>query len=314
MISRAQKLRLAVFLLIGFSILLFIIILLLGSRITERRDYYQIVFEETSVFGLQIGSAVLYRGIRIGRVENIEIDRNRISDIIVSISVIHGTPIKADQEATMIMVGITGLKQIELRGGTNASAFLKSGDTIPTGRTLMDDLTDRAEAMAYRVEAIMDNLIEFTNKENQERFASILENINKTVSETQNSIVNTILNVNDITTELNLALVVVSDILVKLDNVMDQERLNTIMANTETITTRLAEVDYTQVGSTIELLNESIQRITLMISRIDSVVQRNSPDLTAIVEELRETMENLNEFTRIITEDPSILIRSRRHN
>ena len=314
MVSRSQKVRLGFFLVIGFSILLFIVFILLGNRLTERRDYYNIVFEETSVFGLQIGSAVLYRGIRIGRVEDIQIDRNQISDIIVSISVAHGTPIKADQEATMVLVGITGLKQIEIRGGTNDSAFLRSGDTIQTGRTLMDDLSDRAEAMAYRIEHIMDNLIEFTGRENQERFTSILSNIDKMVTDSQASLTNTIVNINEITTELSISMTIATDIMEKLDYVMDQDRLYKIMTNTETITTRLAEVDYSQIDSTITLLNESIQRATLMIARIDALVQRNSPDLTLIIEELRETLENLNEFSRIITEDPSILIRSRRHD
>jgi hypothetical protein len=49
-----------------------------------------------------------------------------------------------------------------------------------------------------------------------------------------------------------------------------------------------------------------------MVSRLDAVVQKNSPDLNSIIEELKETVENLNEFTRLIADDPSLLIRSSR--
>ena len=314
MVSRAQKVRLAVFLIVGFSILFTILILLLGSKITEKRDFYQIVFEDTSVARLQIGSAVLYRGIRIGRVETIQIDRNRITDVVVSISILHETPIKADQEATLVTAGITGIKQIELRGGTNESPFLQPGDTIPTGRTLFDNLTDRAEALAYRVEQILDNLVEITNRPNQDKLSSILGNMDSIVSEAQGSMIDTVSNISDITAELSIAMVVITDILVKIDHIFDEDKIYNIISNTETITTSMAEIDFSQVNTIVESMNGSIQRASQLISRIDTLVQRNSPDLNSIIEELRETLENLSEFSRIISDDPSILIRSRRQN
>ena len=314
MVTRSQKIRMASFLIIGFSILLIIIILLIGSEFTERRDLYQIVYEDTSVAGLQIGSAVLFRGIRIGRVEAINIDRESINSIIVTISVVSGTPVKSDQLATLVSVGITGIKQIELSGGTNESPFLKSGDTIIAGRTLFDSLTDSAEIMVYRIEQVLENLVAFTGSANQERFSSILQSIDQVTTDTELSIISTIKNVDIITDELTVATAAAKEILVKLNDLLSDDRVSNIISNTETISASLAEIDFSKTNDILERTNEAINRAALTIARIDAVVQRNSPDLTAIIEELREALENLSEFTRVITEDPSILIRSRRHD
>ena len=318
MVSKAQKIRLAVFLIIGFTILLSIIIMLLGSKITEKRDIYQIVYEDTSVAGLQIGGAVLYRGIRIGRIEEIEIDRNNISNIIVKISIKHETPVKADQEATLVAVGITGLKQIELSGGTNESAFLKPGDTILAGKSLFDNISDKAEVLAVKIEQIMDNIINITHKSNQEKLDNIISNIDLIIADSQKPLTQTMKNIDEITSELALATVTANDILSKLDYIIDSDKISNILTNTETITTNIAGVDIknieAQANITITRLNDAILKATNMISRLDAIVQKNSPDINATIEELRETIENLNEFTRLITDDPSILIRSRRTN
>ena len=318
MITKAQKVRLAVFFIIGFSVLLIVFVLLLGSKITEKKDYYRIIYEDSSVAGLQIGGAVLYRGIRIGRIENIEIDRNQISNIVISISVAAGTPIKADQEAILIMVGITGLKQIQLIGGSNDAPFLKSGDIIPTGRTLFEGIADRTEVLADKIEIIMDNIISITSQKNQEKLSNIIDNIDIIINQSQQPIVQTMSNIQEITVHLTTTTAMVNDLLVKLDQLFEEEKINNIVKNTETITNQLANIDInlleTQINEVLRSLNETIQRTTTMITRIDGAVQKNSPEISDIIEELRETVENLNEFTRLLADDPSLLIRSSRRS
>jgi len=312
MVSRAQKVRLAVFFLIGFTILLSIIISLLGSRFTEKRDNYFISFENTSVQGLQIGGAVLYRGIRIGRIDDIQIDSERIQDIIVQVSVKRGTPIKADQVATMVNIGITGLKQIELSGGTNEAPFLTAGSQIIAGRSLFDNITDTAEILTAKLEIIVDNIIELTNAQNQEKFANILHNIDVVVGESQKPLVSTMSNIESISAELKVAMVAAKEMLDKINTSMDAERVARISGNIETVSTSLSEVDFAQLNVTVERINDTINRTNLTMTRIDSLIQKNSADLSASIQELRESLENLNEFTRLISEEPSLLIRSRR--
>lgn len=316
MVTKAQKIRLAVFLVIGFTILSVIFVLLLGSKLTEKRDFYTIVYDDTSVAGLQIGGAVLFRGIRIGRVEDVTIDKQNITNIIVTISIKHGTPIKEDQEAKLVTVGITGLKQIELSGGTNESDFLKPGDVIPSGRSLFEDISDKAEVLTLKIEAIMDNLIEITNVSNQRKISNIIENVDNIIAESRTPIKQSIENIDELTAELTIATINANHILLKINEIIDTEKIAKIIDNTEQITDNLAAVDVKviekNVNDTIKNLNEAIVKVNVILNRVDAMVQKSAPDVSYTIEELRDTVENLSEFIRLLNEDPSILWRSRR--
>ncbi|MCK9331060.1 MAG: MlaD family protein [Candidatus Cloacimonetes bacterium] len=315
MITKAQKVRLAVFLIIGFFILIMILALLLGSKLSEKRDFYKISYDDTSVAGLQIGGAVLYRGIRIGRVEDIEIDKKNITNIIVTISIKAQTPIKADQEAKLVIVGITGLKQIELSGGTNESPYLKPGDMIPAGRSLFDNLSDTAEVLTMKIEIIMDNLIAITNPNNQEKLSNILTNVDNIIAESRTPIKQSFENIDELTAELTIASINLNHIMSELNKTIDFNKIGKIVDNAEQISNNLAQIDIPEIEKsvllTINNLNEAINKTNMILFRVDGVIQRNSPDINATIEELRETVENLSEFVRLLNEDPSILWRSR---
>ena len=250
MITRDQKIRLGMFLIIGFSVIFAIIVTLLGTRFTNRMDTYRVVFEDTSVLGVQVNSAVLYRGIRIGRIDSIEIDRERINNIIIHISVNRGTPIKADQEAVFVMVGITGLRQIEIRGGTDDSQYLKSGDTIKAARTFFENVSDRTEVLVYRVERLLDNLISLTSRENQEHFDNILTRIDDILTISQDPIIETVNNINIISKELAEATTALT---VQISN---------IVANVDSITTVIANTD---LNSLITQINDSVLRASNLL-------------------------------------------------
>jgi phospholipid/cholesterol/gamma-HCH transport system substrate-binding protein len=315
MVTKAQKVRLAVFLIIGFFILIMILALLLGSKLSEKRDFYKISYDDTSVAGLQIGGAVLYRGIRIGRVEDIEIDKKNITNIIVTISIKAQTPIKADQEAKLVIVGITGLKQIELSGGTNESPYLKPGDMIPAGRSLFDNLSDTAEVLTMKIEIIMDNLIAITNPNNQEKLSNILTNVDNIIAESRTPIKQSFENIDELTAELTIASINLNHIMSELNKTIDFNKIGKIVDNAEQISNNLAQIDIPEIEKsvllTINNLNEAINKTNMILFRVDGVIQRNSPDINATIEELRETVENLSEFVRLLNEDPSILWRSR---
>ncbi len=94
----------------------------------KKEDYriYQIHFTE-SVNGLAVGGAVKYRGVEVGNVKNIRIDRDDAQKVRVYIRVLADTPIKSDTIATMKIQGITGASYINLEGGTPSFPNLPEG-------------------------------------------------------------------------------------------------------------------------------------------------------------------------------------------
>jgi phospholipid/cholesterol/gamma-HCH transport system substrate-binding protein len=140
-----------------------------GLRFWETADRYHIVFD-SSVYGLEPGAQVYLNGVRAGTVERVEVDRDDIRKVAVAIKLEQGTPVRTDTRAVLQYAGITGLKVIDLRGGSSAAAVLPRGAQIATGAGLLDKLEAQAQAIADQTAALMqranhltDNLIAVTD-------------------------------------------------------------------------------------------------------------------------------------------------------
>lgn len=109
---------------------LFVLLLSIGTAIfgvwLAQRDVdrafaeYEIVFPG-SVFGLQEGSQVVFRGVPVGRVTGIRIDPAASDQVLVEIEVDQATPVAIDTYAVLVPQGVTGLLVVELRGGDPGS-------------------------------------------------------------------------------------------------------------------------------------------------------------------------------------------------
>ena len=119
MISRSHKIRLGIFFavsLVSFVVLIGVIVV---PTILETKDKYYIGYRNLSLTGLMEGSSVKYHGLNVGSISDISIDPKDIQQVNVEISLEKGTPIKTDTRADVTALGITGLKVIELLGGSN---------------------------------------------------------------------------------------------------------------------------------------------------------------------------------------------------
>ncbi|MBN2830607.1 MAG: MCE family protein [Candidatus Cloacimonetes bacterium] len=282
-VSKAQKIRLGVFVFSGFMLIAVLIAIVAGNKLMEKRDIFYIEYSDSSVNGLSTGGAVKYHGIDIGRVDKIEISPDDITMVVVTISVERGTPIKEDVEATLVPVGITGLKSIEITGGTNASQLLPPKSKIPSGVSAFDNITGKAESIAEKLEILVANLNEITNPKTQRQISEIVSTTNDIVSENKDALFNTMSNLEQIT-----------------------DNANSLVENLSVFSNDLEGIDVKQL---IQNLNITIERTNTAVNNIDKMVLKNRTNIDETMDTLRETIENLNEFAKQINENPSILIR-----
>ena len=143
--TRTQKIRLGIFIFISGALLVFLILYFAANKLFEKSDIYYVSYHNVSVSGLEVGSPVNYLGIKIGSISNIFIDPQDINSIIVEMSLQPGTPIKKDDYADIVSLGITGLKTIQIRGGSNEADFLKRGEFLVAGSSASQEITDPSE-------------------------------------------------------------------------------------------------------------------------------------------------------------------------
>ncbi|MBL7108426.1 MAG: MCE family protein [Candidatus Cloacimonetes bacterium] len=306
MITKSQKIRLGIFVFVAVALLLILLSLVIGSKFLEKRDIYYIAYKDVSVSGLDIGSAVKYHGIRVGRIEELKVDTEDITRVIVKISVKEKTPIKSDVKAVISAVGITGLKLIELVGGTTEAETLKPNSFIESGPSVFEEITGKAEIISEKLEVVLNNLAEITKEANQRKVEKILTNINILLSENREPITNTLSNLDSISFYAIQFTKSASEAAEKLNTILHSEELQNLLANSEEFSSKLAKVD---ISTTIEELNNAIKQANDAFLHIDRTVLKSRSDILETLEILKETVDYLNEFSRDISEDPSILLR-----
>ncbi|NOR57791.1 MAG: MCE family protein, partial [Sulfurimonas sp.] len=97
---------------------------------------YNILFDE-SVLGLNLDSAVKYRGISVGKVTRLRINPQNSEQVEVQVTILNTTPIKETTVAKLTSQGITGLSYINLSLGDNGAVKLqaKEGEEYPVIKT-----------------------------------------------------------------------------------------------------------------------------------------------------------------------------------
>lgn len=152
--SKQQKVRIGLFAVAAGVLLVLVLVVFAGLHFWKDRSRYEIVFDH-SVYGLDRGAEVYYNGIRVGTVGDISVHPDDIRLVRVVIEVESKTPIRTDTKAVIQFAGITGLKVIDLKGGSPDAPKLAAGGRIPEGETMLDRLEKQANTMLDQTAELM---------------------------------------------------------------------------------------------------------------------------------------------------------------
>jgi len=139
---------------------------------------YYIYFTE-SVSGLNINSAVKFRGISVGKVKRMRINPKNSEEIEILIELRADTPIKVDTVATLMSQGITGLSYIDLSKGGKDSPLLKpkrKGEiaVIKSDKSLFERIENSVDAIGTRLSKTLYQTERLLGDKNQEELTKIL--------------------------------------------------------------------------------------------------------------------------------------------
>ncbi len=309
MVSKAAKVRLGVFVAVGLGLLALFAFVVAGKSLVNREDIYYIEFADYSVSGLQTGGTVKYRGIPVGRVEDIRIHPKDVTRVILTVSVAKGTPIKADSEAILAFVGITGVKAVEIQGGSNQSAPLKPKGYIKAGKSSLEDISVKALTIAEKIDLIATNLASLTNAENRENISGILQQSNSLLTDAKGGLSETLANLNVLATNTAALSQKLNTSVDRVNTILTAAELDSLVANVALISAQLRDA---RIASLIDELNTTTVKAGTLVTNLDRTLITNRANLSETLESLREASENLNEFSRQIADQPSILLRGNR--
>jgi phospholipid/cholesterol/gamma-HCH transport system substrate-binding protein len=285
--TRTQKIRLGLFAVASAAVLAVLLVVFAGLKFWDRPDTYYVVMER-SALGLDEGSRVTYQGIRVGSVRALDILPDDPGRIRITIAVDEGTAIRADARAYLTYAGITGLKIIDLRGGSREAPQLEPGDTIPIADSTLDKLQDKAAIMAdqmsetmERVDQVLEHLIAITEP-------SQFEGLDEIVAQAQ-------------LTSRNLA-AASGDLraLVRENRAALRESIGSV--------TDAAR----QLSDTLEHRVDALaDSAGVLVEDVRAVVRRNRGQIEIAMRDLRQASRSVKDLTRDLRQRPSRLLFSR---
>ncbi|HEY4181223.1 MAG TPA: MlaD family protein [Kofleriaceae bacterium] len=182
MTSKSQKIRAGIFVLAGAALLAFVLVMFAGLSFWTKKHHYRVEID-SSVIGLEAGAYVYFDGVKVGRVKNIGFSKQDLRTVVVDIEVDAKTPVHTDTVALLQFTGITGLKVIDLRGGSIETPLLPDGSAIVRGMSTLDTLEARGKELADRATAIVDkadllvtNLTKITDPAQFEGLKEVIDN------------------------------------------------------------------------------------------------------------------------------------------
>lgn len=264
------------------------------------KTYDVLLRTEGSVGGLNEQAAVRFRGVRAGRVTDIDFDPASPRHILVRLRLASDVPLTRATRATLGQQGLTGFVFVQLEDDGSDQRPRSAG---PGGLPELEldgaspGLAESAIAALDHVRKVADRLSKVLDEGNRRKIDHILANTERS------------------TGHLEAALSRAPELLDKLDRVagrLDTDRLDRTLANLEKGTANLPE--------TMATLKTSLAGINQLARRLDSVggdvqtrlIGESMPQLSETLTELRRLSGDLSELIDSLERNPQSILFGRK--
>jgi phospholipid/cholesterol/gamma-HCH transport system substrate-binding protein len=308
------RLKVGIFVTVSFFILAAAILWLAGSRFLRPVDSYQILFDQ-SVSGLLPGAAVEYQGVTVGKVEIVQLTRDVPPRAAVIVALQPGTPIRTDTSAHLIGSLVTGIRFIELSGGSVTAPPLALGGTIPVSGGEFEEFRDRASAIAERLLNTLTRIEQdLLSPENRNAISTFLKNashLSETLSasfddistpETRTSLKTMVDNLAKAAEGIKSATDAINDM--RGDFYTEGRAAIVQFRQTAAVTANLAA----DVQKLAQHANELIKQTNRLAGSANAVLGDNRDDLNRLLANLAEASRHLKETVNTLRQDPSTLV------
>lgn len=261
-------------------------------------DYYQIGFDHP-VGGLSKGNPVLYSGIPVGDVQDLELAPDNPAHVRVLVRVNDDIPVRENTRVELVLANITGSMSIQFTGGTPDSPVLQGSRSDPpfiqADQSTLSNLLSNSESLATKADQLLSNANALFAAENLENITIILENARKaseSLLANRQQLMQVVEQFNAAGTRTEEAAIKVSSAADRASHVLGDDVKPVLTAMTKAFTT----------------LQPTLERIDRLSANneqaLDSGLQ-GLGELDPALRELRSTLRNLNSLTRKLEQDPA---------
>lgn len=282
------------------------------SRVYDR---YRVYFRE-SVAGLNLKATVRYRGVQVGQVESIQLDRDAPDQVDVVLNIERGTPIRRDTIATLSTRGLTGVASVELSGGAQSLPLEKKADqelpVIQAGPSLVARLDDAFNNILTNVNNLSQRLERLLGDDNQIAITRTLQNLSTitgAVADRADSIRQTMTNVETFTSSL-------AERADRMGKALDQLAAGLEKSGDLGAQVQATLADFRAVAQAVRRTADSFNRTTQDLSglakdgqrELQQLGQTTVPELNALLIQANELAAVMQRLAELLEQNPRALL------
>jgi len=308
--TRAPHVIVGSFVLLLTAMLVAFAIWIAKVDIDTEYDEYQITFTE-SVAGLIERGPVLYLGVPVGEVLDIDLNRNNTSQVRVVIKVRTDVPVTEDSIATLAFQGLTGVAVIELTGGKlyGMPIAAQEGEDrpeIPSKVSAFAAFLQAAPELAGQAGDTLAQLIKLMSDENIQNVSAIIENVRSTTA-----------NIDVTAANIALASNQANDLMTEVRSLVAQTERTALaietVANTgDALLQEDAKLLVAEATKTLKTAGDMLANINNMVSANEPAVTqfttKSLPEVTRMIADLRKAARSLSRLVTRIERNPGEVI------
>ena len=315
MATRAQKVKVGIFLVSSLIFFLLVLIIISGVQRHPTSTYY-VIFNE-SVTGLDKGGEVRFNGVPVGQVDDIQIGERGSVRVTLKIRKDRMSELREGMRARLALRGITGIVYVEIYGEP-------LGHIIPAGSNILSETSFIAN-ITSSFPQMLDSLNSILNKTNKAlgepdtRFRQNLDDLFKDMKESSDAVIRFTNNATSHTTVVSQSL---TRLLGNLDRTTSDMRthLDRLIPDLEGAINNVNErVKAIDIATTQKKIHNLADQMTSATATLDSFLRnadRNASDaeyeLRRTLRRLQSTLSSAESLLRTLERDPSILLYGRR--
>jgi phospholipid/cholesterol/gamma-HCH transport system substrate-binding protein len=248
---------------------------------------YQIA-TKLSIPGLNPQAAVRYRGLDVGKVDDIGFDPQVVGQILVHISLRPDTPVTQSTFATLGYQGVTGIAYVQLDDDVSKPVRVPSSKEhvarIEMRPSLFDELQTRGLAILKQTEQIANGINNLLTPENQAAILNTIDKVNKAATE-----------IEAIPRQLQPAIARLPQLALRADQALGS--LNTLAKDATTLTGNLNRMATTlqAPNGPVAQLGTAAEQVGIVANRIEFETLPLAGDLRSSLRALNRTLEGINE-------------------
>ncbi|MFW5741307.1 MAG: MlaD family protein [Myxococcota bacterium] len=281
MTTKKQKVKLGVFTVSSLGLLVAMAVGFLECSFDEKKRYYVVTPDAQ---GVEIGSAVEIRGVRVGRVSGVELYEADDESVTVTLEVDSNVRVNGGAAAYFPFRGVTGLRTVNIRGGDGAKEPLPPSSRIPWKETELEQLPDQATKLVARSLELMESAHD------------MMKNVERISGELDLSRVPHLMDKSDrLLTELTATTRQLEQVIAGT-----REPLRRTFGATEETIERVEEM-----SATADAVLVNMNR---MIRQLEAAMRTNDEQVDATVRNLRLATENFRVLSRELRQRPNLLL------